>query len=80
MEFSMYSQRCVSAGSVVACSACDVLRLDASPYLSPCTLAKLGSAKQHIGLAKAGPVMHMLPSCSHLLSNTRIPALGDKTP
>ena len=77
MEFSMYSQRCVSAGSVVACSACDVLRLDASPYLSP---RKPGSAKQHIGVAKAGPVMHMLPSCSHVLSNTGIPALGDKTP
>ena len=32
MEFSMYTRRYVSAGSVVACSACDVLRLDASPF------------------------------------------------
>ena len=48
MEFSMYSQRCINAASVAAYSACDVLRLDASPYLSPCTLAKPSSAKQHI--------------------------------
>ena len=40
LEFSMYSQRCISAGSVVACSACDLIRPAASPYLSPCTLAK----------------------------------------
>ena len=40
LEFSMYSQRCISAGSVAACSACNVFRLAASPYLSPCTLAK----------------------------------------
>ena len=40
LEFSMYSQRCMSAGSVVACSACDLIPPAASPYLSPCTLAK----------------------------------------
>ena len=80
MEFSMYNHRCVSAGSVVACSACDMLRPAASPYLSPCTLAKPRSAKQHIGPAKAGPVMHMLPSCSHLPSKTGISAVSDKTP
>ena len=40
MEFSMYSQRCISAGFVVVCSACNLFRPAASPYLSPCTLAK----------------------------------------
>ena len=39
LESSMYSQRCISASSVVACSACDLFRPTASPYLSPCTLA-----------------------------------------
>ena len=34
MEFSMYSQRCVNAASVAAYAACDVLRLDATPYLA----------------------------------------------
>ena len=32
MEFGMYSQRCMIAGSVVACSACDLIRFAASPY------------------------------------------------
>ena len=36
----MYSQRCMSAGSVVVCSACDLISPAASPYLSPCTLAQ----------------------------------------
>ena len=40
LEFNMYSQRCISAGSVAARSACDLFRPAASPYLSPCTLAK----------------------------------------
>ena len=40
MEFSMYRQRCIIAGSVVACSACDLIRPAASPYLSPCILAE----------------------------------------
>ena len=40
LEFSMYSQRCISAGSMVACSACDLFRPTASPYLCTCTLAK----------------------------------------
>ena len=40
MELSMYSQRCTIAGSVVACSACDLINPAASPYLSPCTLGK----------------------------------------
>ena len=35
MEFSMYNHRCISAGSVAACSACDLFRPAASPYLSP---------------------------------------------
>ena len=35
LEFSMYSQRCINAGSLVACSACDLIRPAASPYLSP---------------------------------------------
>ena len=39
MEFSMYSHRCIIAGTVAACSACDLIRPAASPYLSPCTLA-----------------------------------------
>ena len=36
LEFRMYSHRCISAGSVAAYSACDLFRLAASPYLSPC--------------------------------------------
>ena len=48
LEFSMYSQRCIIAGSVVACFACDLIRPAASPYLSPCTLAK-PKVKQEIG-------------------------------
>ena len=40
LDFNMYRQRCISAGSVAACSACDLFRPAASPYLSPCTLAK----------------------------------------
>ena len=38
LEFSIYSQRCISAGSMAARSACDLFRPAASPYLSPCTL------------------------------------------
>ena len=52
LEFSMYSQRCISAGSVVACSACDLIRPVASPYLSPCILAKPNS--QTTGRARGG--------------------------
>ena len=48
MEFSMYSQRCIIAGSVVACSACDLIRPAASPYLFPCTLAK-PTVKHQVG-------------------------------
>ena len=40
LEFTMYSHRCISAGSVAAGSACDLFRPAASPYLSRCTLAK----------------------------------------
>ena len=40
LEFSMYRQRCISAGSVATRSACDLFRPATSPYLSPCTLAK----------------------------------------
>ena len=40
LEFSMYRQRCISAGSVAARSACDLFCPAASAYLSPCTLAK----------------------------------------
>ena len=54
LEFSMYSQRCISAGSVAACSACDLFRPAASPYLSPCTLARPERSKQQIGSTKAG--------------------------
>ena len=54
MEFSMYSQRCIIAGSVVACSACDLIRFAASPYLSPCTLAK-PKVKHQVRPLKAGP-------------------------
>ena len=32
LEFSMYSQMCISAGSVVACSAYDLFRRAASAY------------------------------------------------
>ena len=31
MEFSMYSQRCIIAGTVAACSACDHLTLGSPP-------------------------------------------------
>ena len=37
LKGSMYSQRCIIAGSVVVYSACDLIRLAASPY---CTIAK----------------------------------------
>ena len=40
LDFSMYTQRCISVGSVAARSACDLFRPATSPYLSPCTLAK----------------------------------------
>ena len=36
MEFNTYSQRCISASCVAACSACNVF----NPAASPCTLAK----------------------------------------
>ena len=54
MELSMYSQRCIVASSMVACSACDLIRFAASPYLSPCTLAK-PKINHRAGPSKAGP-------------------------
>ena len=54
LEFTMYNQRCISAGSVVACFACDLTRPVASPYLSPCTLAK-PKVNHQAGPSKAGP-------------------------
>ena len=55
LEFSMYSQRCMSAGSVVACSACDLIPPAASPYLSPCTLAKPQGKTKEWGPMKVRP-------------------------
>ena len=55
----MYTQRCISAGSVAARSACDLVRLVASPYLSPCTLAK---PKDRSGNGVADPV-NIIASC-----------------
>ena len=55
MEFSMYSQRCIVAGSVVARSACDVIRFAASPFMSPCTLLSLRSTIPQVGPSKARP-------------------------
>ena len=52
----MYSQRCIIAGTVVACSACDLIRPVASPYLSPCTLANPQSDRS--GPRKQGPKQH----------------------
>ena len=43
LVFSMYSQRCIITGSVVACSACDLIRVAASPYLTPVPLLSLRS-------------------------------------
>ena len=50
----MYSQRCMSAGSVVACSASDLISPAASPYLSPCTLAK-PQGKTKVGAREGRP-------------------------
>ena len=57
IEFNMYSQRCIIVGTVVACSAGDLIRPIASPYMSPCTLANPKGEKSW-GPRRQSPKQH----------------------
>ena len=76
MEFSMYGQRCIIAGTVVACCVC-VLIPFLPPVFSPCTLAN--PKKNRMGPGRQGPCaysrIHGSALHVHMPRATRHPGL-----